>query len=136
MGTRECDLDEPGDLLPGDNFDPGDLLIALEGEDIFLVPQSRSESRSVGKDDSLLVPQSGSESRSVGKDDSLLVPQSRDVFKSPQGCSFSFSVAGPQHIAPRLRRHPHPVGKDENSRPSAAHLACAIDQVGSLIEWL
>jgi hypothetical protein len=112
-------LDEPGDLLHGDNFDPGDLLIALEGEDIFLVPQSRSESRS------------------VGKDDSLLVPQSRDVFKSPQGCSFSFSVAGPQHIAPRLqRRHPHPVGKDGNSRPSAAHLACAIDQVGSLIEWL
>jgi hypothetical protein len=74
MGTREWDLEEPGDFEPGDNFAPGDLLIALDGEDIFLVPQSRSESRS--------------------------------------------------------------VGKDENSRPSAAHPMCAIDQVGSLIEWL
>jgi hypothetical protein len=49
-------------------LEPGDLLIALEGEDIFLVPQSR------------------------------------DVFESPQGCSGT-----------------HPVGKDENSRLSAAH---------------
>jgi len=42
MGTREWLLDEPGD------FDPGDFVIALEGEDIFLVPQSRSRTRSVG----------------------------------------------------------------------------------------
>ncbi len=95
MGTRECDLD------PGDDFEPGDLLIALEGEDIFLVSRGR------------------------------------DVFESPQGCSRT-----------------HPVGKDENSRPvggalfsqrrraaaeralSAQTKACAIDQVGSLIEWL
>src|SRR5580704_9830732 len=34
MGTREFDLEEPGDFEPGDNFAPGDLLIALEGEDI------------------------------------------------------------------------------------------------------
>jgi hypothetical protein len=69
-------------------------------------------------------------------EDIFLVPRGRDVFKSPQGCSGT-----------------HPVGKDENSRPSAAHFfqrrraaaeralsartkACAIDQVGSLIEWL
>jgi hypothetical protein len=79
---------------------PGDLLIALEGEDIFLVPRGR------------------------------------DVFKSPQGCSGT-----------------HPVGKDETSRHvggalffqrrraaaeralSARTKACAIDQLGSLIEW-
>jgi hypothetical protein len=42
MGTREWDLDEPGER------DPGDLMIALEGEDIFLVPRGRSESRPVG----------------------------------------------------------------------------------------
>jgi hypothetical protein len=42
MGTRDYDLGEPGD------FAPGDLLIALEGEDIFLVLRGRSESRPVG----------------------------------------------------------------------------------------
>jgi hypothetical protein len=38
----------------------------------------------------------------------LLSAAGRDVFKSPQGCSGT-----------------HPVGKDKNSRPSAAHAMCA-----------
>jgi hypothetical protein len=111
MGTRECDLDEPGDLLPGDNFDPGDLLIALEGEDIFLVPQSRSESRSVGKDDGLLVPQSRSESRSVGKDDSLLVPRA--------AMSLSRRRAAALVLASRGRSTSRPVYNDDTRTLSA-----------------
>ena len=73
-------------------------------DDSVLVPQSRSGSRSVGKDDSVLVPQSRSESRSVGKDDSVLVPpRGRDVFESPQGCSERTLSAKTKTRARRLR---------------------------------
>ena len=102
MGTRECDLEEPGDL------EPGDLLIALEGEDIFLVPRTFFQRRRAA---ALVSASRGrSTSRPVDNDDTLSVPQ---------GCSGT-----------------HPVGKDETRALSARTKACAIDQVGSLIEWL
>ena len=78
-------MEEPrDDFISDDNFEPGDLLIALEGEDIFLVPRGRDVFKS---------PQGCSGTHPVGKDET----------SRPVGGALFFSAAEPQQNA--LCRH-------------------------------